>query len=71
MTTKHPYRFECRCGHRWQGDAGDDYTCPHCGAGDGDHQLTRMEPVGKPRTYLDGYPVRPPTRYEKPRGNAT
>ena len=35
--------FAGRCGHRWIGTVSGDYTCPVCGAHDGDHHLVSVE----------------------------
>jgi hypothetical protein len=35
--------FKGRCGHQWIGHVSGSYTCPVCGAADGDHHLASME----------------------------
>ena len=44
--------FKCRCGFEWAGDGAGDWTCPECGAHDGDHHLKKMKVVPIFRNYI-------------------
>lgn len=39
------YIFGGDCGHEWVGSVIGTFACPICGRYDGDHHLTRMEPI--------------------------